>query len=529
MKTVSRLKRIEEALLKKQAEAAAEADAKLHAKQIQKYVSLPGHRSVSNLNRRDLLAAGVFSTVGYLLGPSLPRVLSLIGESVFGEAAFADSAACAAALPQGNGPAPFINLHLAGGYQTLSIATPSMLNKSPIPNFKTLGLGETPVYVNNVFSNSIALYSGGVEGQGFLNGLQKSAKPETLSQAAMVTVPHIDNGDSDQRTSILGLVSKSGRSGSKLAFLCSGSGNLETGISGLPVLNVKTSVNPLRVLNTAQIQGALVPTRALTQLSADQQKSLVKAIKKLNQEQASRITGLNGGQALNELVSCATSQNLKNLEGGGPSVNPADIAGLPTLWNNFDNLATPELGGFNSASIAPLVTNVLNGNAAGAAINIGGFDIHGAQNRASQEIGVFNLGMVIGRILESAKLMGSKVFIHITSNGSAISDGGLATSVFNNDDSAGNCCGASHFIAYDPTKKSEGIGDLPSQIGGLNANGRVDKTVFTSNMDDAGAAVFYNYCIFSLGESAGEDLFQKTLGSTKSYSQEQKMFMRKVS
>ncbi|MGE0763984.1 MAG: hypothetical protein AB7N80_11950, partial [Bdellovibrionales bacterium] len=409
---ISRLKRLEEALERKQRQKDLEADQALHKQQLQKHLANHPHER-KPITRRTLLEAGVYSTVGYMLGPSIATILGTLSEEAYAQV----MGECPTPPPAGVGPAPFINLHLSGGYQPLSAVTPRMTNGNRLDSYTRLGLGTAPAFVNNVFANRAELFDNGAN-QGFLRGLLASAQATTLSNAALVTVPVRDNGDSDQRSSILGLISRAGRAGAKLNYLRQG-GEADTGISGLPTFGITTSVRPLQVNNINSVLNAIQPTGALARLTTAQQLRLGRAIQSLNAAQAASITGLNGGPQMAKLAQCATDQNIKNLEGGGAAINPRDIAGMAAIWNNFAQTNGVVTGNFNNDAISAMVVNVLNGNAAGAAINVGGYDIHGGGNnsRQDQETGAFNIGLCVGRMLESARLLNSKVFIQITTNG----------------------------------------------------------------------------------------------------------------
>lgn len=517
MSKISRLKRLEEALAQKQKQKELEADRALHQEILKKHAQ--AHKGTVTLDRRTFLESGVLSMSAYVLGPTILGMVSGLSES-----ARAQVLECPVPVTNG-GPAPFINLHLSGGFQTLSSATPRTTAGARLGSYIRLGLGANPTFVNNVFANQAELFDVPTAGQGFLKGLRAGAQATTLSNAALVTVPIRDNGDSEQRFSILGLVERAGRAGTKLAYLRNG-GNADTGINGTGAFNIVTKVNPTNIGSTQALLNSVNLTGALARLSAPQQQKLARTIQNLNAEQASRITGLNGGQEMARLVHCATDQNIKNLAGGGPVLDPAQVTGMPAIWgNNFANVTGPGSGSFNMQAIAAITNNVLNGNAAGAAINVGGFDIHanGDRPRTDQEIGAFNIGLTVGRMLESARLLNSKLFIHITTNGSVVNAGGTLADRFNNDDNNGNCFGASHFIMYDPAAPVTTTSALPQQIGGLTANGNVDNTQFTSVVEVGEAAAFYNYMVFS----GLEGQFDRAMAGLRTFSAAEKAMMRK--
>lgn len=520
MSKISRLTRLEEALKEKKLRKELEEREKAAQEKIRVYCESSGHKRPTT--RREFLESGLLTMSVSMLGPSFLTILSQLSPEAQAQAMGGE---CPAPVAGAAGPVPFINLHLAGGVATLAMATPRTTAGARLGSYTRLGLGANPTFVNNIFANRAELFDNGA-GQGFLRGLQAGAQATTLANAALVTVPIADNGDSSQNFSILGLVARAGRAGTKLSFLRSG-GNTATGINGTSAFNINTAVNPININSTQAILNSVTATGALARLTPAQQTTLARTIQNLNAEQAARITGLNGGQEMAKLVRCATDQNLKNLAGGGPVLDPRGVTGMAGVWGNFANTTNAGGGTFNNDAIAAIVNNVLNGNAAGAAINIGGFDIHanGPRPRTDQETGHFNIGQAIGRMLESARLLNTKVFIHITTNGAVVNAGGTPADRFNDDDNNADCFGASHFIMYNPAAPVATLGLQPQQIGGLTATGNVDKTVFTSTVNDGEVAALYNYIVFSTGS---DTLFDQVMAGIKQYTPAQKAIMRKV-
>lgn len=264
--TVSRLKLLEKKIAERKARKLAEADATLHKEQINAYLKDSGHEKP--VTRRDFLQTGVMTMSASMLGPSILGMVSQFSPEVQAQVL----GACPTVAAAGSGPVPFLHLHLAGGFQTLSAATPRTTIGARLGSYTRLGLGANPTFVNNVFANGAELFDHGAN-QGFLRGLQAGAQASTLLNAAMVTVPIRDNGDSEQRFSMLGLVERAGRAGSKLAFVRSG-GNANTGIDGQGAFNRVTSVAPTQIGRTADILNSVSLTGALARLTQSQQLKL---------------------------------------------------------------------------------------------------------------------------------------------------------------------------------------------------------------------------------------------------------------
>lgn len=456
---------------------------------LKEYLSNSDHRMPTT--RREFMNAGIISTAGWMLGPSIATLLGSLDRA---------HAACTSPVVAG-GPVPFIHIHFNGGMQTLAIATPRMTNGQPLASYVSHGLPAQPTF-ETPFANSIEMWR--APNNGFLNGLTQgvggAANATLLKKAVWVTIPHRDNGDSaDPTFSGLGLVERAGRAGSKLAAV--GSNSAATGVGDAP--NPAFAIAPTRPLQVSRPQdilGAISLSGALSRLNVAQQTTLARTIKNLSDRQAASLTGYNGGEKVAELVDCATGQNVKNVVEGTGSVNPIGSpqeTQLRAIWDpgtaNGTAFRTVQFGGrdFNNEQHALMTLNVLNNNSLGAAIGIGGFDIHTFNDRAQQEAAIVGAGQLIGKIIATAQLMNSKVFIHVTTNGSNTNGTGGVNGKYDADSGANS---AGHFIAFDPVAAPT---TTKNQIGGLLANGSADNAPITSNVGNAVAAMFYNYCVFS--------------------------------
>jgi hypothetical protein len=499
--------------------------AKENKQKLEAHLKHPGHKMPTT--RRDFLEVGFYTTGVTLLGPSLATLLSKISP----EAHAATLADCPVASDVG--PVAYIHIHVSGGMQQLSLITPKSVNNERLDNYSRLGLGVTPTFVDNVFGNTADVYDNVSNGAnaGFLSGLRSTASAATLKKVAAVTVPYKDNGDSDNFPfSIMGLISASGRSGSKLNVL--GTDNSATGVdAGIQSAYNITPATPLRVQNLASITQAVQLGGALAALNAAQKEQLALAIQNLSDTQKASIQGISGGANAVKLIECATGQNYKNAKEGAGAIDPVtapNAAQLAAIWNNFQS--TNNGGKTYTQNVYSLIAyNVLQGNAAAGGINIGGHDIHASHNdRIQQEQSAFEYGALLSRIFSTAELLNKKVFVHLTTNGSVVNNAGTPTDKFNDDDNNGNCTGGAHFFMFDPAKPN-GPAVSSSTIGGiikstnLNQNARVDATAFTSLVQDGQASVFLNYDLFSTGTDRN---FERVLPNR--YSAAQKNIMKKI-
>lgn len=488
----------------------------------------PDHKKP--VTRRDFLEVGFWTSSVSLMGPSIETLLQRLSP------AHAQALECPA--PVAAKSVPFIHFHASGGTMPLAYITPRSTNNELLTNYRRLGLGGVqPTFVTDNFSNGAEVYANDSFGPaaGFNNGWREATTPDIRAKTAAFVIPWIDNGDSDNFPfSIMGLVAAAGQSGQKLGVLgtnASATGN-DNGIQS--AYNIFAQ-QPLRVQTLASITNAVTFAGALNNLNAAQKVKLVKTIQGLSEAQSQKIMGYSGGVNAAKLIECATDQTVKNVEDTTDTINPQAFTGMAAIWNNFTPLITAGNKTFDNNVHSMIAYNVINGNAAAGAINIGNHDQHAShRDRAEQEQSAYAIAKQIGQCIATANLLNKKVMIQLTMNGSCVNGQGDVTSKFDNDDNAGDCTGGSLVFMFDPAGFSPATKALQSKftIGGivnstnLNQNGRVDATDpnlnFTANPLLAQTAVFYNYCLFR-GDA---DAFEKVLGSRLTPAQ--KTLVRKI-
>ena len=136
--------------------------------------------------------------------------------------------------------------------------------------------------------------------------------------------------------------------------------------------------------------------------------------------------------------------------------------------------------------------NALNGNASTCNLDIGGFDYHNG-TRTSGDAKDLEAGIVIARVLQSAALLGKKVFVCVTSDGSVSSaDSQIAGSPWTSDRGA---AGSTYMISYDPAGPHQ---IKSNQLGFFNGGQAADETFITGGSAELTAvAMFANYAAFN--------------------------------
>lgn len=473
--------------------------------------------------RRDFLEVGFWTSSVSLLGPSIETLMERLSP------AYGATLECPA--PVASKAVPFLHIHVSGGVHPLGYITPRASDGSPLSNYTRLGLGAAPTFTTDAFKNGAEIFNNTVNGAGagFYTGWMEATTPEIRSKTSALVVPWSDNGDSDGFPfSIMGLVASSGQTGQKMGVL--GTNASQTGSDpGIQSAYNIFAATPLQVQSLASITNAVSFAGALNNLTQSQKAKLVRTIQGLSDAQKAKIMGISGGENAAKLIECATDQNVKNVDEGAGAIDPAaggTSTQMAAIWNNFQPLVTAGNKTFNNNINSLIAFNVANGNAAAGAINIGNHDQHAShQDRIQQEQSAYAIAKLIGQSIATAALLGKKMCIQMTTNGSNVISGGNPTDKYNNDDNQGDCTGGSLVFFYDPA----GVNSIGSaQIGGvvnsadLSRNGRVDATQFTSNVLLAQTAVFYNYCLFRGDAAAFENLLPGRLTAA------QKLAVRRI-
>lgn len=442
------------------------------------------------VSRRDFLSAGLIPFAATMVMPSL---LDILLRSNIAEAQ--ETLSC----PEGNstGLVPLITLNLSGGAALTANWVPRDQGLELLPSYDKMGLGSPG---NLTIETAMGASFAGNNVSRFLVGLKNNA-PTAMARTKFVGVPVRSRDDSSvNKFDISGMAAKAGYAGGFLPNL----GRQATATGTKNDFAFVKPPTPLSVGSFNDLSAALGVSRSLNQLSKSQKASLFKMINGLNTAQARKLASVSGGKEMASLVKCAADSNFKITSKADTGISPLSDPSFATVWNINQNT------GANTQDMvfASMVYNCLKGNSGTANLEMGGYDYHNG-TRTSGDNKDEQAGDVVGKILESAAVLGTKVFVVVTSDGAVVSAVSEAvTSPWLSDRGS---AGASYMLAFDPAKVQPANGttfDKNSQLGYFNNGQAADESFLTGGSPEmAAAAIFANYLSFS----GKVNLFESTI------------------
>lgn len=448
--------------------------------------------------RREFLQTGIIGFTGMMITPSIINVLANPENALA-----AGDVGCAAA--GGSSMPAFFTVHLAGGGGIANNLPPLDIGRQPLSRYDTLGLGSNDaVFTDPNLGHE--LFPGvripGTREQGtagmagrFWTGMYLRTSQATLDRSNLVNICIRMNGDSTHSIEASGLVAASGLSGDLLPKIVLGSRNYNESII--------TSVAPLIASNYASIESALRPAGVLaSRFSPARRQKLLEFISGLSGSQARRIAsaGSASGAIMQKLVECATGKNVEITSNNDPGIDPLLNSGVAGVWGI--NAGNRGQAVYAQAAIA---YNVLRGNATCGTIGLGGQDYHTGTINAGNKANQTNLdqqsGELVGRILETARIIGRKVVINVVSNGGGHSAprGSDYGSQLTNDSSS---IGSSILLFFDPSRRPAIKEDrFGYQVGNYQVNGNGSQSANTNTVSGTelktSAVVLANYLAFA--------------------------------
>lgn len=456
------------------------------------------------VSRRDLLASGLISFSAYLV---LPSWLSLVSST-----AQAQTISCPQAA---GGLIPFLNINLSGGAGLQANFVPHDQANQRLASYSRMGLGSSGANLPIELEFGNVPFAGKKPGtqvliSQFLAGVRSKA-PNAISKTAFVGVCSRGRDDTNEnRLSTAGLLAQAGLQGTILPNL--GARRTITGVNHQSaILNPPP---PLFTNDLNAIVGAVVPSGELAnQLSVNQRSSLLSLVSKLSSTQVRKLSSDTQGTQTKNLLECANIRNeqVKSMiDSGSAVIDPrrdSRAASLNPLWSIDSGTASNN----NNLVFATMTYNVLAGNAGAAGLELGGYDYHN-NTRTTGDTRDFNAGELVGRALESAHIMGKKLFIHVSTDG-AVDSGGADNasfqSVWTSDRGSANL---SYILYYDPAGRAATSG---FQVNHFTAGQASDDSTPLGTPEGAAVAVFANYLKLNrrmdLMPTAAADILNPTL------------------
>lgn len=440
------------------------------------------------VSRRDFLAAGILPFAATMMVPNW--VSLLLGSNAHAQTA--------GDCPLPETLIPFVTLNLAGGAAMASNFLPMNSKREPIASYSKLGLGNNQVPIEREFGNvPFAGLNNGVLISRFLTGIRAQANAQTLARTAFIAIPvDSQNDTSSNKFDISGAVTRAGLVGSNLPNL--GRVNTRTGIRQEAAIVAPPS--PLVVSNYNSLLTSIGYSASLGRnLNQNQKNSLAKLMSNLNTSQSRKLASIDGGQAVKTVLDCAGIKNVDIVQKGSSVVDPRQNAAYSAVWGVNANTAA----GNRELIFGAMIYNTLVGQAGASNLELGGYDYHD-NTRTTGDTRDQDAGVVVGRILQSASVLGRPVFINIVSDGSVFSPDSQDRNAVWAGDRGSN--GVSYILYFDP-KGRPATSDF--QIGHFNDNQAADPSFLTGNNPElAAAAVFANWC----QANKRMDLFDRVAG-----------------
>ncbi len=432
-----------------------------------------GHKKP--VTRRDFLAAGIIPFAASVFVPSWASLL-LSGKAHAAEGDMNCDAADALI--------PVVTVNLSGGAALSSNFLPMNAAGDPIASYNKMGLGNNQVPIVREFGNvPFAGMENGVLLSQFLAGVRAGAVATTIDRTAFVAVPNESQNDTPaNKLDISGLVTKAGLIGANLPNL--GRVQTSTGIQQAAALVPPPS--PLIVNNFNSLSTSIGYTAAVAQsLNPKQRESLSKLMRDLNTAQTRKLAAIKDGEGVKKVLDCAGIKNVDVVVKGAGIIDPRGNQTFAQAWGvNAQTAATD-----NNLISAAMVYNTLLGQAGTTNLNIGGYDYHDG-TRATGDAKDREAGTMVGRILQSAAILGKPVFIYVVSDGSVFSPDSASRSAPWAGDRASN--GVNYILYYNPAGRPETNG---FQIGSFTDNQGADTSFITGgDPEKAALAVFANWC-----------------------------------
>lgn len=427
------------------------------------------------VTRRDLLATGL---IGFSSSMVLPSFLTILARSGNAQA---QETICK--VMGGGDMCVYINVKASGGMAVAANALPLDKGGQLLSSYSKMGGGTGgSLSVSYEFANRAPFLST----SGVLAGIRARASTLTLANSNFCANWYRSQDDSSgNKLDITGLVQSSGLSGAILPGL--GRANTDTGVNN-QFAYVRPSA-PLIVGRFEDITGSLGVAGSLALLSSAQQGNLFRSIQSLTASQASKLSGMTGGDMLSKLLGCANQANT-NLIANTSSLNidPLANAAFSAVWgiNGNTNKSSQDF------VFASMVFNACNGNASTVNLEIGGCDYHN-NTRTSGDTKDLEIGTVLGNVLQSLAVMGKKGFITFSTDGSVTSpDSDTAGAVWASDRGVAS---GGYMLSYDPVGPHVMKG---FQVGNYNSGQAADDTFVTGGSAElAAAAGFVNYLAFN--------------------------------
>lgn len=463
---------------------------------------LEGHKPKT---RRDFLAQGFLGMSAFALAPS---ALSLLSSNAY-------AADCAA--PQFTGLTPVIVIDLVGGG---SLAGSNIIvggqggQEDFLPSYETLGLPQDfhPKNANRTNNEMGLMFH---SDSGILRGMQTTAlMPTRLNTEGAFFCSSTDDDTSNNQINPMYWLNKAGAKG-EIIQLAGFSNSKSGGNSMAPEESVNPAVAPVRIESAQQARNLVGLGSRLGTYSSSKVDSMLNSAARLSENKINKIPRRSLPDTIKALVGCSFFQTQEQVAKISPDL----------IDPSLDNVLTQAFSRMTNRGLAnrvsPITKLVVDGYVGAGTINLGGYDYH-TGNRQEGEIKDFELGQVIGSILEYAASRNKDLVIYV------ITDGGVSANTtidmsqngrgkFGWAGDSGQRSGAL-MLVYKKDGKAFLRERNKRQIGYYKSTGSVENTaLLTSNsVINLSKAMVANYLALhgdegKLADVVGEDPFRNNL------------------
>lgn len=466
------------------------------------------HEGHALKSRRDFLAQGFLGMTAFALAPS---ALSLISG-----AAHAQVTGCAA--PGVTGMTPVIIIDLAGGgniagSNVMVGGAGGQLDFLLPANYASLGLPpdfapSLPGKVNSEMG--LAFHSD----SGMLKGIQSIATVQTRSNVeGTIFCTTSDDDTGNNQSNPMYWLNKAGAKG-QIQQLAGTQQSDSGGNSAAPADSINPAIQPVRVQSNQEAVNIVSLGNRFASWSPAQIDMILGTASNMSGTKIGSIDRRSLPEKIKELLACGysgTPEQIKKFSLN--NVEPDRDTVATTVFNRITNQ-----GLRNRAK--PIAKLVIDGYIGAGTITLGGYDYHDG-SRASGDARDFELGQLIGAIMELAAQKDKDVVVYV------LTDGGVAAnSTVDNSTGGGGKFGwagdsgqrSSTFMMVYKKDGRPSIRNQKRQIGYFKANGAVEGgALLTSNsVVNTSKAMVANYLALhgkegTLEAVIGDDPFKTSL------------------
>lgn len=470
------------------------------------------HEGHALKSRRDFMAQGFLGLTAFALAPS---ALTLLSRSAYGQ-----TVGCV--VPERGTLTPVIIIDLAGGgniagSNVMVGGIGGQMDFLPTASYNSLGLPPDfhPSLAGRI-NNEMGLVFHSESGM--LKGIQSIAATSTRAKvegAVFCTTSDDDTGNNQSNP--MYWLAKAGATG-ELRPLAGTSQSDSGGNSMAPAESLNPSIAPVRIASDNDATNLVSLGNRFNEFNGNAKSSgIIDTATKLSNKKLEMIDRRSLPDKIKELIGCSFAQTNEQLAKLTPQAVSTLQADDPAIFNTFARITNTNVRN-RSRAITKLV---LDGYIGAGTIVLGGYDYHDG-SRASGDARDFELGQLIGAIMETAAQKQKDVVVYV------LTDGGVAAGQ-TTDNSVG---GGGKFIwsgdsgqrsaTFMMVYKKDGRPFIRTankrQIGYYKTNGAVEGSAgLTSNsVVNTSKAMIANYLALhglegKLGDIVGDDPFNTSL------------------